>query len=189
MTVKAEALLGVCAAIAEYMGTTKTPQAQEGLYELITFVETMRAFVHAAETQPTRSASGLAAPNPKYVLLGRMHFMRHQGRILEIMRDLAGAGILMAPRHAEMVSPELGGYVERYLLGGDELAAERYQMLKLAWDYAADGFGARQQLFELYATAPLPANKERLLKQYDLAPFVGLARQLAGLPPAAEGPP
>jgi aromatic ring hydroxylase len=188
VTVKAEVLLGVCAAVVEYMGTTRSPQAQEALYALISFVETLRAFVHAAETNPTPSLSGLVAPNRKYVLLGRLHFMQHQARALEFVRELSGAGILMAPRHAESVSPDLSRYVDRYLLSGDELAGERYQMLKLAWDYAADAFGARQQLFEMFAGSTMPATKEQLLKQYDTSPFVTLAKQLAGIAPAAGSP-
>lgn len=184
--VKAECILGVCAAVAEYLGNTKIPDTQQALYQIICYAETLRAFLDSAESRSVRSFSGLAAPNPKQVLLGRLHFMENHARILEQARQICGAGLLMAPRQADLTNNEMRKDVERYLVGGDRQALERYQMLKLAWDYLGDSFATRQLLFEMYAGASFPVNKARLLAEYDSGEFVRLAKVLAGVSKSEE---
>lgn len=179
--VKAEVLLGVCAAMADYLGIGKSPQVQSTLADVISYVETLRAFITGAERNPVRSAFGLALPDPRQVLLGRIHSVQHHAHILQLVRDISGTAILMAPGHAEMTNPEIGGDLQRYLVGKDTRAIERFRMLKLAWDYTCDSFGSRQLLFEMHNAATLPINKGRLAQGYDTGPFVHLAKYLAGI--------
>jgi aromatic ring hydroxylase len=181
--VKAECILGVTAAVADSLGNAKLPHTQEVLYQIIAYVETLRAFIDSAESRWVRSFSGLVAPDPKQILLGRLHFMERHARILELAREVCGAGLLMAPRHGDLMNPELRKDVDRYLVGPDRQALERYQMLKLAWDYLGDSFATRQLLFEMYAGASFPVNKARLLAEYDTSSFVALAKELAGIKP------
>jgi 4-hydroxyphenylacetate 3-monooxygenase/anthranilate 3-monooxygenase (FAD)/4-hydroxyphenylacetate 3-monooxygenase len=54
-------------------------------------------------------------------------------------------------------------------------------MMKLAWEYAGDAFGARQHLFELYNGGTMALNRTRLVNSYDLAPMIELAKGLAGI--------
>jgi aromatic ring hydroxylase len=181
--VKTECILGVCVAVADYLGNTKLPETQQALYQIIAYVEALRAFLDSAESRSVRSFSGLVAPNPKQILLGRLHCMQHHARILDRAREVCGAGLLMAPRQGDLANPEIRKDVERYLVGPDKQALERYQMLKLAWDYLGDSFATRQPLFEMYAGASFPVNKARLLAEYDTSSFVALAKQLAGIKP------
>ena len=182
-TVKAEVLAGICVAVADYLGISDQPQAQTTIAEAIGYLETLRAFVFAAERQPTYSSFGLAIPNPTQTILGRMHGVEHQPRILQLIRELCGTGLLMAPTPGELDHPELGPTVRRYLAGKDPRAPERFQLLKLAWEYAGDSFGARQLLFEMYNAGTLPINRTRLLNTYDTEPLVRLAKELAGIQP------
>lgn len=108
--------------------------------------------------------------------------MEHHAHILHTVRELCGASILMSPRFADLTHPEIGDAVERYFAGTDDLATERYHLMKLAWDYLMDAFGSRQLLFELHNAGTLPANKLRFLNDYDTAPLVRLAKELAGIP-------
>jgi len=179
--IKAECILGVCVAVADYLGNAKLSDTQQALYQIICYVETMRAFLDSAESRSVRSFSGLVAPDPKQVLLGRLHCMEHHARILEHAREICGAGLLMAPRQGDLMNPQLRSDVERYLVGPDAQALERYQMLKLAWDYLGDSFATRQLLFEMYAGASFPVNKMRLLAEYDASAFVQRAKVLAGI--------
>jgi aromatic ring hydroxylase len=107
--------------------------------------------------------------------------MEHHARILQVAREICGAGLLMAPRDGDLKNPELRRDVERYLVGPDKQALERYQMLKLAWDYLGDSFSTRQLLFEEYAGASFPVNKMRLMAEYKVDAFVQLAKCLAGI--------
>src|SRR5579884_2454329 len=189
MAVKAEVLLGICLAMTDYLGTAKVPHVQNGLADAICYVELLRALVHEAERQPVRSPSGLAIPNPTQVNVGRIYAVEREPHILQVVREVCSSNILMAPGQAELESPEIGQYVYRYLVGKDERAPERFRLLKLAWDYAVDSFGARQLLFDMFNASDLRANKASLAATYAPDAATTLARRLAGIPPPGARPP
>lgn len=181
MAVKGEVLIGICAGISDYYGSSNAPHLQTMLCELIGYVEALRAYIVAAEQQAVPSRSGLLVPHQVPVTAGRIHGIEQHPRMLQIVREFSGSGILMAPRQADMGHPEIGADVRRFLMGPDVRAPERYRLHRLAWEYACDAFGSRQLLFEMHNAAPLLTNKARLLSIYDTAPHVRLAKQLAGI--------
>src|SRR5438132_13401786 len=181
MAVKAEVLLGICAAITDSLGTTTQPPVQMALADAMIYLETLRAFVQAAEANPVRSTSGLALPNPTMALAARTFAIERYPHLLQSIRELCGPGLLMAPGQADLHNPEIGPHLHRYFVAQDEGAPERFRLLKLAWEYACDSYGSRQLLFEMYNVGSLATNKQRLASVYDTRPYVALARELAGL--------
>jgi aromatic ring hydroxylase len=181
MAVKAEVLLGICAAIADSLGSSAQPLVQTALADAMVYLETLRAFVQAAEANPVRSVSGLALPNPTTALAARTFAIERYPFLLQHIRELCGPGILMAPSQADLHNPDIGPHLHRYFVARDEGAAERFRLLKLAWEYACDSFGSRQLLFEMYNVGSLATNKQRLASTYDTGPCVALARELAGV--------
>jgi aromatic ring hydroxylase len=181
MAAKAEVIAGICVAITDYLGTAKHPQTEASLAEAISYAATLRAFVLGAEREAIVTPGGLLAPNPVQVLLGRIHGVGHHPAILQTLRELCGSGLLMAPGEAEMTDPEIRSDVDRYLVGPDAQAPDRFRLLKLAWEYAGDAFGSRQLLFEMHNQSTLAVNRTRLLNAYDTAPLAKLAKSLAGI--------
>jgi aromatic ring hydroxylase len=181
MAVKAEVLLGICAAIADSLGTTTQPAVQTALADAMVYLETLRAFIQAAEANPVRSPSGLALPNPTTALAARTFAIERYPSLLQHIREICGPGILMAPGQADLHNPDIGVHLHRYFVARDEGAPERFRLLKLAWEYACDSFGSRQLLFEMYNVGGLATNKQRLASTYDTSACVALARELAGL--------
>ncbi|HXG36498.1 MAG TPA: 4-hydroxyphenylacetate 3-hydroxylase N-terminal domain-containing protein [Dehalococcoidia bacterium] len=181
LAVKAEVLTGICAAMVDYLGTSKQPPVQLALSDAIVYVETLRALISAAEHEAVPSPSGLLMPNPTKVFVGRVYGVQNLPPLLQMMRELCGSGILMSPTEEELKDPEIGPYIYRFFVGKDERAPERFRMLKLAWDYACDSFGGRQLLFEMYNARSLHTNRLGLAASYDLGPFVRLAKKLAGI--------
>jgi 4-hydroxyphenylacetate 3-monooxygenase len=181
MAVKAEVLLGICAAMAEYLGTSKQPHVQLALADAIVYLETMRAFIHDAETNPVRSQSGLTLPNWMPAQAARIFGIERYPQMLQMIRELCGSGILMSPNQTDMNNPEIGQQIRRYFVGENEPTQECFRMLKLAWEYACDSFGSRQLLFEMFNVASLATNKQRLVSAYDLSPYIRLAKDLAGI--------
>jgi 4-hydroxyphenylacetate 3-monooxygenase len=181
LAVKAEVLLGICAAIADSLGTTSQPLVQTALADAVVYLETLRAFIQAAEANPVASPSGLTFPNPTATLAARTFAIERHPHILQAIRELCGPGLLMAPGQADLHHPEIGPHLHRYFVAQDAKASERFRLLKLAWEYACDSFGSRQLLFEMYNVGSLATNKQRLVSVYDTRPSVALARELAGL--------
>jgi aromatic ring hydroxylase len=179
--VKAEVLAGICASVCDYMGTTSQPPSQAALADAIGYVETLRAFLFAAEHQPVFSSFGLAIPGPIQTIQGRIHFMERHGQMLQLVRDICGSALLMAPGEADMTHPEIGELVRHFLGADDPRASDRFRMMKLAWEYTGDSFGTRQFLFELYNGGTMAVNRMRLVNSYDLSPMVRLAKDVAGI--------
>jgi aromatic ring hydroxylase len=114
-------------------------------------------------------------------LAGRINAIERYPHVLQIIRELCGSGLLMAPGQADMQNPEIGPHLQRFVVGKDARGPEYFRMLKLAWEYACDAFGSRQLLFEMYNVSSLATNKQRLVSTYDTSPFVALAKELAGM--------
>jgi aromatic ring hydroxylase len=181
LAVKAEVLLGLCAAITNTLGTADQPLVQSALADAMVYLETLRALIQAAEANPVRSASGLALPDPIRALAARVFGIERYPQLLQSIRELSGSGLLMAPGQADLNHPEIGPHLQRYVMGEERGGSEYFRLLKLAWEYACDGFGSRQLLFEMYNVGSLATNKQRLASTYDTSPFVTLARELAGI--------
>jgi aromatic ring hydroxylase len=181
MAVKAEVLLGICAAIADSLGSTTQPPVQTALADVMIYLETLRAFIQSAEANPVRSPSGLTMPNPTMALAARTFAIERYPSLLQHIRELGGPGLLMAPGQADLRHPDIGPHLHRYFVSHDERAPERFRLLKLAWEYACDSFGSRQLLFEMYNVGSLATNKQRLASTYDTSHCVALARELAGI--------
>ncbi|HEX6512720.1 MAG TPA: 4-hydroxyphenylacetate 3-hydroxylase N-terminal domain-containing protein, partial [Chloroflexota bacterium] len=145
---KAETLAGLCFAVTDYLGTLQAPRSQELLADILVHLESLRTFILAAEREPVTSSIGLLMPHPLYVQLGRVTSLEQHPRVLEAVRELCGASLLMAPGQPELDNPDIGPLLRRYIGGTDERARERFKMMKLAWEYTADSFGSRQLLFE-----------------------------------------
>jgi aromatic ring hydroxylase len=181
MAVKAEVLLGICVAITDSLGTTTQPLVQTALADAMVYLETLRAFIQAAEANPVLSPSGLLLPNPTIALAARTFAIERYPHVLQNIRELCGPGLLMAPGQADLHNSEIGPHLQRYFVAKDEGAPERFRLLKLAWEYACDSFGSRQLLFEMYNVGSLATNKQRLASSYDTSACVSLARALAGI--------
>lgn len=181
MAVKAEVLLGLCAAITDTLGTASHPLVQMALADAIVYLETLRALIQAAEANPVKSPSGLALPDPARALAARICAIERYPHLLQSIRELAGSGLLMAPGQADLNHPEIGPLLHRYVVGKDQGGPEYFRLLKLAWEYACDAFGSRQLLFEMYNVSSLATNKQRLASAYDTSSFVALAKELADI--------
>lgn len=180
MACKAETLAGIGALISEYLGRSDQ-QTQLQLCELFGYVETLRSFLAAAEQNALVTDGGHVIPNPTQITLGRIHAVDRHPQILQVVRELCGSGILMAPRASDLANPEIAADVERYLVGPDANTLDRYRLLNLAWEYACDSFGSRQLLFEMHNAGAQLRTKQRLAQEYDAEPFKRLARTLAGI--------
>ncbi len=180
LAVKAEALAGIGFAVTDYLGTRDNPRSQELLADMLLHLESLRTFIRIAEQEPVFSKDGLARPDPLQVQLGRVASLEQHPRILDGLRELCGSSLLMAPGALDLAQSEVGPLLARFLGGSDGRAAERFRMMKVAWEYTGGAFAARQLLFEQHNAGTLATNKARLLAIYDPEPLVKLARELAG---------
>ena len=180
VSVKAELLAGIATLLAEYLQTWQFPQVQEQVAEAISYAQTIHAYLRAGEGDCIETPSGLVAPNPSFMSVGKVYAVQGYPRMLEIVRELAGQGIIMAPRSIDLDQPEIGPIVRSYYGAYDVDPDDRIKLFRLAWDIACDSFAGRQTLFELFNAGGLAPSKLGIANG-DKTGYVELAKRLAGI--------
>jgi 4-hydroxyphenylacetate 3-monooxygenase len=181
LAVKAEVLVGLFALLPSMIGRDKTPQAQEALGEAIRYLTTLRAFIRASEDNGQPSASGFWMPDPIFVTAGRAYSVEHYRRIIGLLQDIGSQSLVNIPTEATFDNPTVGPVLEQMLGGPVASARERARTTRLAIDLAADGYGGRQTLFELFNALPWTNQRDQLMQRFDLEPYRQLALATAGV--------
>jgi len=181
LAVKAEVLTGLYALIPEMLGRGSQPQAQEALGEIVRYLTTLRAFIHASEDQGSVSPGGHFMPNPAYVTAGRAYSVENYRRITGYLHDIASQALINVPSEHAFDSPIIGPTLEKIFASPAASARDRARVTRLAWDMVCDSFGGRQTLFELFNALPWTAQRAQLVASFDASPYRQLALATAGI--------
>ncbi|HZS03102.1 MAG TPA: 4-hydroxyphenylacetate 3-monooxygenase, oxygenase component [Chloroflexota bacterium] len=184
---KAEFVLGVAALLAEAIGRTEVPTYQMMLGEIVDAVETLRAYLRAAEVAAVADERGYYVPNPNIMATARSYFPKVYPRLVEILQLIGSSGLMATPTEADLAAPELAADVEKYYQGATLGGHERVRLFRLAWDVAGSDFGGRQVLYERFFGGDPWVIQATRFTGYDRAAAVGrvralLARQAAAAP-------
>ncbi|MFE1591414.1 4-hydroxyphenylacetate 3-hydroxylase family protein [Nocardia sp. NPDC058705] len=153
---KLEFIAGVARRVTQVNGVDKIPSVQEKLGELAALVSSVESAVLAAEYTAEPDSAGQWIPG-KRALYGSMGLQSEiYPRVLAILRDLVGGGVLQLPSSIEdLTSPLTSGDLAHYVQSPGVPSEERIKLFKLAWDIIGSEFAGRHQQYELfYAGAP-----------------------------------
>ncbi|MBV9724626.1 MAG: hypothetical protein JO299_05565, partial [Gammaproteobacteria bacterium] len=181
LTVKAEVLLGLIALLPSLIGRDKAPQVQEAIGEAVRYLTTLRAFIRASEDNGRLSTSGYFMPDPIFVTAGRAYSVEHYRRIIGLLQDVGSQSLVNIPTEGTFNNAVVGPVLEEMLAGTGASARDRARVTRLAIDVAADSYGGRQTLFELFNALPWTNQRDQLVQRYDLAPYKQLALATAGV--------
>jgi 4-hydroxyphenylacetate 3-monooxygenase len=157
--VKLQFLAGLARKVAAVNGVDKFPGVVEKLGELASIASLVESAVLAAEYTAAPDDAGQWRPGARAVY-GAMGLQSElYPRILAILRDLAGGGVLQLPSSvSDLTNPELRPDFDRYVQSPGTPAAERVQLFKLVWDAIGSEFAGRHHQYEMfYAGAPFVA--------------------------------
>ena len=176
--VKAEFILGVAALVAEESGRAEVPVYQQMLGEIVDAVETLRAYIRAAEVEAITDAAGYVVPNPSILSTGRNYLRRLYPRLIEIVQVVGSSGLMATPTAADLAHPALAADIAKYYQGAALGGHERVRLFRLAWDLACSSFGGREVLYErFFAGDPATLLATRFLS-YDRRAAIGRVRAL-----------
>jgi 4-hydroxyphenylacetate 3-monooxygenase len=134
----------------------------------------------AVETaQPTES--GVMLPNHSFVTAGRLHAIEHYPRIMQILRDLSGQGLIGRVPQAAWEREDLGDLLDTYLPGYRLDAREKNRLFNFIWDMTCSSSAMRVALFENINATPAPALREELYRSHDRSNGMNLIRRKLGL--------
>jgi 4-hydroxyphenylacetate 3-monooxygenase len=148
-TAKTEYVLGLVSLLVEAIGIGQFQHVQADVAEVITTLETLRAFTRAAEADAAVNAYGVLTPAWAPLNAARNLYPKLYQRFPEILRKLGASGLMATPTEADVfgpAAPDISAYLQAATLSG----AERVRLFRLVWDTCASAFAGRQALYEYY---------------------------------------
>lgn len=146
---KLESITAIGNALAETAGATEFLHVKEKLAELIIQVETIKGLLVASEYKAA-SHNGILLPNADFLTTARNLGTRFYPRAVEILQQIGAGGLLQVPSAIQELNGPIGSLLQKYYVGTTTNAAERTQLIKLAWDLIGSPLGARHELYERF---------------------------------------
>jgi 4-hydroxyphenylacetate 3-monooxygenase len=146
---KTEYLLGLASLMANTIAVEGFQHVQEKLAEIWVNLETMKAFLRAAEADAALDEWGVMRPAWNPLDAARNLYPRLYPRMAEIIQQLGASGLVSMPTEADVNGP-LAEEIKRFFQAARADAHERIPLFRLAWDTAVSAFGSRQVLYERF---------------------------------------
>ncbi|HIN04862.1 MAG TPA: 4-hydroxyphenylacetate 3-hydroxylase [Dehalococcoidia bacterium] len=173
-------MTAVATMIAESIGVIEYREVSAKLGEMITYTEMWqhamdgvehKAYMHEGGIMTLGSMSGL-----------NIFFAQTSARMVQLLREIAGSGLIMQPSENDLANPELRPYLERYMRGKDVSVEHKSRLFRLAHDLAVSSFGMRQEIYEYWHGGDPNRNRINLLRSYDQSEIVGRIEELISKP-------
>jgi 4-hydroxyphenylacetate 3-monooxygenase len=173
-------MTAVATMIAEAIGVIEYREVAAKLGEMITYVEMWRHAMDGVEHNAFLTRGGLMS-------LGSMSgmnifFSQTSARMVQLLREIAGSGLIMQPSEKDLANPEFRPYLDKYMRGKDVDVAYKARLLRLAHDLAVSSFGMRQELYEYWHGGDPNRNRINLLRSYDQGEIIDRIRTLLSTP-------
>jgi 4-hydroxyphenylacetate 3-monooxygenase oxygenase component len=173
-------LTAVATLIAEAIGVIEYREVAAKIGEMVTYAEMWRHAMDGVEHNAFLTKGGLMS-------LGSMSgmnifFAQTSGRMVQLLREIAGAGLIMQPSEKDLANPEFKPYLEKYMRGKDVDVTYKSRLLRLAHDLAVSSFGMRQELYEYWHGGDPNRNRINLLRSYDQSDMLARVKDLLSQP-------
>ncbi len=173
---KTEYLLGLASLMAHTIGIEGFQHVQEKIAEIWVNMETMRAFLRAAEADAELDAYGAMRPAWDPLDAARNLYPRLYPRMIEIIQQLGASGLVSNPTEGDINGP-LTEEIKRYYQAARAEAHERIPIFRLAWDTAVSAFGARQTLYERFFFGDPVRMAGALVNNHDRTKYMDRVRE------------
>jgi len=166
-----ELLLGCATLIAELNGVGRASHVREKLARIVQYLELLRSCVQTAAASAVKVEGGWYLPNPVYTNVGKLHFAQDFHTIVQYVQDIAGGFAITAPWEADLLSPDTGPWVRKYMQGAAGSDAElRLRLFNLIRDLTASDYGGYNLVVTLHGEGSLQAQLLQTLRDTDLGP-------------------
>jgi 4-hydroxyphenylacetate 3-monooxygenase len=109
------------------------------------------------------------------------------GRMLEMIRELAGGAFITLPSSlADLDSPLTAPDMERYMRSASTDARHRVALMRLLWDFIGSEFGSRHQQYEKFYGGASFLVKQNVYRNFDWKRAGALVDAALSLPPVSS---
>ncbi|MFL5041914.1 MAG: 4-hydroxyphenylacetate 3-hydroxylase family protein [Xanthobacteraceae bacterium] len=177
-------MIGLAKRMNEMTGNEANPAVQILMGELAALVSIYESMLLAHETAATIDADGVLWPS-KTTLYAAMALQSElNGRMLEIIRELAGSAMITLPSSSEdFANPEIARDIERYMCSASSDAKSRVALMRLIWDFIGSEFGSRHQQYEKFYGGASFLVKQNVFRSFDFKRATALVDAALNLPP------
>ena len=106
------------------------------------------------------------------------------GRMLEIIRELAGSAFITLPSSvADFENPEAAADIERYMRSASCDARSRVALMRLIWDFLGTEFGSRHAQYEKFYGGASFLIKQNVFRNFDWQRATAMVDRALSLPP------
>ena len=166
LAVRAEIFMGAAQTIVDVLGTGTIQSVRESVSEIIKYAAILKAGVVAA-VEDAEEWNGVTVPNLEYVTPVRLYSIEQYPRIMHLLRDLCGQGLVSRWPRAIWDHPELGRKLEEFMPGTGVTGREKNRLFNFVWDLACSSHASRVAMFENTNATPRSFVSAELYQHYD----------------------
>ncbi len=146
--------------VAEAIGVIEYREVGSKLGEMAVNCEMLRLAMDGVE-HSTKSTPGMGP-------LG-IWMAQTTGRMIELLREICGSGIVMQPSENDLANPELRPLLEQFMRGKGVDVEYKSRLFRFAHDLGMSSFGMRQDIYEYWHGGDPSRNRINLLRAYDMS--------------------
>jgi 4-hydroxybutyryl-CoA dehydratase/vinylacetyl-CoA-Delta-isomerase len=146
---------------------------------MIKTVQTMYGCCVAASVESTRHDSGVYQVDSVLANTSKLYEGKDYDETIRLLVEIAGGFVADLPSEKDVLNPEIGHLVKKYLKGREGVSSEdRMRMYRLIEKLA---FETRDIVSNIHGGGSPEAHRMTLLRDTDIAPKKKLAKRLAGI--------
>ena len=181
LSYRAELFAAAAQMVVNALGTDHVPAVRAMVAEVIQYAKLLRGCMVAAVARAEPTPSGVLVPDWGLVTAGRLHAIEHYPRIMQLLRDLSGQGLISRVPETTWERADVGAMLDEFLPGHCLSARDKNRLFNLIWDISCSAHGLRTALFEALNATPAPALREDLYRIHDHAEPMAVVKRLAGI--------
>ena len=170
----------VATLIAQAIGVYEYREVAAKLGEMATCCAMWDMAIEGTENRAGETPEGewTLGPGPGMTIW----FAQTSARLCELLKQIAGSGMIMQPSENDLANPELRPYLDQYMRGKGVDVAYKSRLFRVAHDLAASSFGMRQEVYEYWHGGDPNRNRINLLRAYDQQAVMDRVRDLCSRP-------
>lgn len=127
-----DVLIGAAQTIAEYNGVARASHIKDKIIEMNQLNETLYCGCIACASEGHKEPSGTYCVNVLLANVHKQNVTRFPYEISRLAQDVAGGLMVTLPSEADLRSPEIGTWLDKYYKGTDDVSTEdRIRILRL----------------------------------------------------------
>jgi 4-hydroxyphenylacetate 3-monooxygenase len=181
-------MIGLAKRMNEMTGNDAHPAVNIEMGELAALVTIVDSMLQAHEVTGVLDTDGVLWPSAATLYAVMSMQSEINGRMLEIIRELAGAAMITLPSSArDFDNPDMAHDITRYMQSASADAKTRVATLRMLWDFLGTEFGSRHAQYEKFYGGASFSVKQNLNRAYDYARATAMVDAALALP--SIGPP